>query len=79
LPTTVVVPDADTAKRIAEVVWTPVYGAETIESQKPLTAELRDNVWTVSGSSPPETALFVRILETDGRILSMGCGPAEGF
>src|SRR2546425_4106590 len=33
VPKSDVVPDADTAKRIAEAVWIPIYGTETIASQ----------------------------------------------
>jgi Clp amino terminal domain, pathogenicity island component/NTF2 fold immunity protein len=75
LPRGGIVPDEDTAKRIAEVIWTPLYGSETVASQSPLKAELRNNVWTVTGSSAPEKALFAFILMTDGRILSVGRGP----
>jgi ATP-dependent Clp protease ATP-binding subunit ClpA len=76
LPKTGVVADADTAKRIAEAVWIPLYGAETIFSQQPLQATLQHNVWIVTGLSAPETALFVFIHQADGRILSVGRGPA---
>ncbi len=44
LPEDGVVPDADTAKRIAEAVWTPLYGPEPIASQTPVNAELKHNV-----------------------------------
>jgi hypothetical protein len=76
LPKAGVVPDADTAMRIAEAVWTPLYGAETIQSQMPLTAELKFNIWTVTGAaaSPGTEALFAVILQADGRILSVGRG-----
>jgi hypothetical protein len=77
LPESGVVPDGNTAMRIAEAVWTPLYGADTIKSQTPLEAELRHNVWIVTGSAAtlqPEAALFAFILQTDGRILSVGRG-----
>jgi hypothetical protein len=77
LPESGIVPDADTAKRIAEVIWTPLYGSETVASQSPLNAELRNNVWTVTGSSAPENALYAFILKTDGRVLSVGRGPVK--
>ena len=78
LPKPGVVPDAETAKTIAEAIWLPVYGAETITSQMPLRAELKFNVWIVAGSAAPEGLLFAFILQADGRILSVGRGPA-GF
>jgi len=77
LPPAGVVPDPETAKRIAKVIWTPLYGIETVESQAPLKAELQGNVWGVTGSSAPETLLFAFILKTDGRILSVGRGSAK--
>jgi NTF2 fold immunity protein len=67
-----VVPDADTAKRIAEALWIPQYGADTVASQAPIQAELKFNVWIVTGSSSTEAPLFAFILQADGRILSVG-------
>jgi hypothetical protein len=74
LPKSGVVPDAATAIQIAEAVWKPMYGAETIASQTPFKAELNHNVWIVIGSGAPETALFAFIFQADGRILSVGHG-----
>ena len=78
LPASGIVPDPDTAIRIAEIIWTPLYGRETVAGQSPIKAELRNNVWTVTGSGPPENALFAFIFQTDGRILSVGRGPVDG-
>jgi ATP-dependent Clp protease ATP-binding subunit ClpA len=36
LPKSGVVPDAETAKRIAEAVWIPLYGADIVANQQPL-------------------------------------------
>ena len=72
LPGAGVVPDADTAKRIAESVWIPMFGEEKIASQQPLNAELKFNVWIVSGSPESDAALFAFILKKDGRVLSVG-------
>jgi hypothetical protein len=79
LPKSGVVPDVDTALRIAEAVWTPLYGAETIKSQAPLQAELRFNIWLVTGSGAVanDDRLFAVILQADGRMLSVGRGPAH--
>jgi NTF2 fold immunity protein len=76
VPEAGVVPDADTAKRIAEGVWIPQYGAGTVARQAPIKAELKFNVWIVTGSSSTEAPLFAFILQTDGRILSLG-GPTK--
>jgi Clp amino terminal domain, pathogenicity island component/NTF2 fold immunity protein len=77
LPKSGIVADADTAIRIADAVWTPLYGTTAVAGQVPLKAELRFNVWIVTGSSPPEDALFAFILQADGRILSVGRGEAN--
>jgi ATP-dependent Clp protease ATP-binding subunit ClpA len=69
-----VVPDADSAKRIAEAVWIPQYGADTVASQAPIQAELKFNVWTVTGSSS-KAPLYALILQRDGRILAVGQWP----
>jgi hypothetical protein len=80
------VPDSTTALRVAEAVLVPVYGQTKIESQRPFTAILEDDVWTVSGTLycaqsriPRELVrlsncrglLEVRISKSDGHILSM--------
>src|SRR5215471_13748030 len=44
------VPDKETAVRIAEAVWIPIFGAAKIETEKPFAASLSNNVWTVTGS-----------------------------
>ena len=71
-----VVPDAETAKRIAEALWTERYDAETVARQAPVQAELKFNVWIVTGTSSTEAPLFAFILQADGRILSAG-GPTK--
>ena len=75
-PMQILVPDADTAKRIAEAQWIPQYGADTVARQAPIKAELKFNVWIVNGSSSTEAPLFAFILQADGRILSEG-GPTK--
>jgi len=64
--------DADTAKRIAEALWIPKYGADTVASQAPLQAELKFYVWIVTGSSSTGPPLYAFIFQPDGRILSSG-------
>ena len=79
LPKTGVVPDADTAQRIAEAVWIPLYGPDTVRSQMPFQSELKFNIWIVTGSGaiPESDRLFAVILQLDGRLLSVGRGPAN--
>ncbi len=51
-PKTGYVPDEQTAISIAVAVWTPIYGKEQIEGEKPYRATLKNGVWTVTGSLP---------------------------
>jgi hypothetical protein len=45
------VPNAETAIRIAEAVWIPIYGEQRIEGEKPFRAQLlRGNIWRVEGT-----------------------------
>lgn len=76
------VPDRETAIKIAEAVWTPIYGAEKISQEKPFVAELRSGVWIVSGtlpSAPPGLTrkggvATIEIAKRDGRILVVSHG-----
>ena len=61
------VPDSVTATRIAEAVWTPIYGATAIRSEQPHVAKLRDSVWTVVGSLPKGMLGGVAVIEIDKR------------
>ncbi len=44
------VPDSATAVQIAEAVLSPIYGKEHIESERPFTATLKGDTWTVEGT-----------------------------
>jgi len=44
------VPDAETAIKIADSELSHVYGKKQIQSEHPLTARLKDGIWTVWGS-----------------------------
>jgi|ERR1039458_8450937 hypothetical protein len=47
------VPDEETAKKIAEAIWIPIYGKDVIDGEKPFQAELwHDTVWVVNGTLP---------------------------
>ena len=43
------IPDEKTAIRVAEAVLGPIYGEEKIISERPFTAKLNKEVWTVTG------------------------------
>ena len=82
------VPDPETAVRVAEAVLAPVYGKKQIESERPFKAELKNDIWTVSGTLrcpdgkggfAPETlcdggVAVVRISKDDAHVISMTHG-----
>jgi hypothetical protein len=74
VPTAGCVPNAETAIRIAEAVWSPIFGDEIVKSQRPFHAELMNETWTVRGSPPvpTERSLIAQIEKNDGRILKIG-------
>lgn len=66
------VPDAETAKRIAEAVWLPIYGEKEIANERPFNAILSDGIWTVTGSLPYDCCggvAEIEIRKTDGKII----------
>ena len=68
------IPDEATAVRVAEALLVPVYGAQNIANERPLTAKLEGDVWIVTGSVPPGRvggAATVKIAKRDGRVLYM--------
>jgi len=71
------VPNSETAIRIAEAVWLPVYGDE-IYDRKPFSAELiSDSVWAVAGNLPKDVlggVPYIEIQKRDGKILGLGHG-----
>jgi hypothetical protein len=78
LPAQGYVPDAETAIRIAVAVWTPIYGAAKIETEKPYRATLHEGVWLVEGTLPSEHhrggVAVAEISKKDGRILRVSHG-----
>ena len=73
------VPDAATAIQIALAVWSPIYGKAQIDSEKPYTATLKGDVWTVSGSMPQGAAVvggvaIAEISKQNGTILRISHG-----
>ena len=69
------VPDAETARRIAEAVWLPVFGQKVVEKQRPFQVELQYNIWVVKGTpkrKPKSGVMFARISKADGSIIGLG-------
>jgi hypothetical protein len=79
------VPDSATALKVAEAVLIPVYGQQKVDSQRPFSAKLEDDVWTVDGTlycsdrqlgsqlivKHCSGLLEVRISKSDAHVLSM--------
>ena len=65
------VQDEETAKKIAEAVWLPIYG-KGIEKEEPFVAVLNNGVWTVRGTLPKNYmggVAEIQISKDDGKIL----------
>ena len=67
------VPNSETAIKIAEAVWFPIYG-NNIYDKKPFVAKLVDStIWIVTGSLPEERMRggvpYIEIQKEDGRVL----------
>ncbi|MFC0515735.1 NTF2 fold immunity protein [Mucilaginibacter angelicae] len=67
------VPNEETAIRIAEAVWLPIYGTDVLD-EKPFIAKLSGNVWTVFGTLHANHGgtAFIKLQKSDGRIISIG-------
>ena len=71
------VPDKQTAIKIAEAIWIPIYGEKTIKHEKPFRAILHDDRWIVTGTLPKDVTGGVAVAEiskSDGRILRVSHG-----
>ena len=70
-----IVPDKETAIKIAESVWYPIYGSE-IYNERPFIAELEgDTAWFVQGSLPKGKiggCAMIRIRKSDAAVLYVG-------
>lgn len=71
------VPNADTAIKIAEAIWLPIYG-DDILTQKPFISELKEGIWYVRGSLvelPNEKMVggvaYIEIRQSDCKILKV--------
>jgi hypothetical protein len=75
------VPDATTARNIAEAVLVPVYGKQAVAAERPFKATLKNDIWIITGSIPceaapkgascPGGAAEVHISRKDGRVTFM--------
>jgi hypothetical protein len=71
------VPDEETAKKIAEAVWLPIYGPSVLK-EKPFTAKsLGDSTWIVESTLDKEGdggTAYIEIAAKDARILKVTHG-----
>jgi len=71
------VPDSETAIRIAEAVWLPIYG-ESIKEKEPFTATLKEGIWIVRGTLPKEYDVggvpVAEISKENGQIIRVSHG-----
>ena len=70
------VPNEETAIKIAEAIWLPIYG-EKIYQKKPFKAELENEVWIVKGSLPlgmKGGVPYIEIQKKDCKILQVTHG-----
>lgn len=74
------VPNKETAIKIAEAVLFPIYGESEIKSERPYEVMLANGFWRVEGSlptPPPGQVMFggvfyITISQWDGRIIEIG-------
>lgn len=66
------VPNKETAIKIAEAIWYPIYGSK-IEKFKPYTAELKEDIWIVQGTllEGKGGVPYIEINKKDCRILKV--------
>ena len=73
------VPDEQTAIKIAEAVLFPIYGEKIIRGEKPYVVKLADGKWTIDGSMPKAPDLLggtfhIVISQRDGQVLEIHHG-----
>jgi hypothetical protein len=72
IPEDGLVPNKETAIKIAEAIWLPIYG-KSIKKSKPFVAKLKDNeVWIVEGTLKRGFSggvPYIEINKADGKII----------
>ena len=71
------VPNEETAIKVAEVILVPIYG-NSVLNERPFSAELKGNVWTVTGSLKSDSqkggVAIIEIQKSDCKIISVTHG-----
>lgn len=71
------VPDEETAISVAEAILVPIYGEKQVSSERPFSAELGSDIWTVTGHLPEGWTggvAKVRISKVTCQIISVSHG-----
>jgi len=74
------VPNEATAVAIAEAVWLPIYGKQTLDKERPFRAVMKNDVWTVTGTvdwvnkQDKGGVAIAEISRVDGRIIRVSHG-----
>ena len=77
-PTSGFVPDSKTAVAVAEAVLIPVYGKEHVESERPFTATLKRDVWTIEGTLYCLDTKGAKIADCDGGVAVVKISKSDG-
>jgi NTF2 fold immunity protein of polymorphic toxin system component len=77
-PKTGYVPDSKTAIAVAEAVLIPVYGKEHIENERPFTATLKQDVWTIEGTLNCIDAKGAKTTDCDGGVAVVKISKSDG-
>jgi hypothetical protein len=72
------VPDSKTAIAVAEAVLIPVYGKEHIESERPFTATLKGDLWTIEGTLNCFDTKGARTTDCDGGVAIVKISKGDG-
>lgn len=67
------IPNGETAKKIAEAIWLPIYGEEILEC-KPYIVELKNDIWNVQGtlsSNKQGGVPYIQISKKNGTIIKL--------
>src|SRR5947209_1132683 len=74
LPAQGIIPDEVTAVKVAEAVFTPIFGAEEVAKYSPYHARLTEGLWTVYGTLKPGSRAGtpqMTIQKNDGKIIEV--------
>jgi NTF2 fold immunity protein len=74
LPAQGIIPDEVTAVKVAEAVFTPIFGAEEVAKYSPYHARLAKGLWTVYGTLKPGSrggTPQMTIQKNDGKVIEV--------